>query len=102
MNRENLKKELQDNESIKKCAEEFGLVGDETRMKICYLLCKHKELSVSEIADIINVSVSAVSRTLKKLRKAEIVQRRRDFRTVYYKLNDTPFTSTIKKVLNSK
>jgi len=81
------------------CAEEFNMVGDPTRLKICYLLCRHKELSVGEIADIIGVSISAVSHTLKKLQEADIVENRRDFRNVYYQLKKTPFVKMLKERL---
>jgi len=92
-----LKKELQDYEALAQCAKEFHMVGDVTRLKICYLLCRHKELSVGEIADIIGVSISAVSHTLKKLYKADIVTKRREFRTVYYQLKDSSFVNLLKR-----
>jgi DNA-binding transcriptional ArsR family regulator len=95
-----LKKELGNKTALLRCAEEFNMVGDITRLRICYLLCRHKELSVGEITEIIGVSISAVSHTLKKLQKADIVQNRRDFRNVYYKLKKTPFVKTLKERLN--
>lgn len=81
------------------CAKKFGMVGDRTRLKICYLLCHNKELSVSEIAEVIEVSISAISRILKKLHEAKIVNKRRDFKTVYYKLNSSPFVEILKERL---
>ena len=63
-----IKKELANEKAVLECAEQFGLVGDPTRMKICWLLCKHPELSVREIADMLTVSISVVSHSLKKLR----------------------------------
>lgn len=91
-----LKRELKNKRAITACAKEFGVVGDQTRLKICYLLCHHKELSVGEISEITGVSISAVSRTLKKLHNAKIVNKRRDFKTVYYKLNSSPFVEILK------
>ncbi len=91
-----LKKELEDLEKLKKCAERFNLLGDHTRLKICYLLCKHKELTVSEIAEIVGVSISAVSHTLKKLKEAKIVKSRRKFRNVFYSLTN----KKIKKIIS--
>ena len=92
-----IRKELKNRRAILRCAEEFNMVGDPTRLKICYLLCRHKELSVSEIAEIIGVSVSAISHTLKKLQKADVVENRREFRTVYYKLKQTPLAVMLKE-----
>ncbi|QQG46327.1 MAG: winged helix-turn-helix transcriptional regulator [Candidatus Niyogibacteria bacterium] len=95
-NKNNLKKELNDKNAIIACAREFNMVGDPTRLKICYLLCRHKELSVGDIAEVVGISISAVSHTLKKLQKADIVERRRDFRNVYYKLRKTPLVQILK------
>jgi DNA-binding transcriptional ArsR family regulator len=100
MDRNKLKKELKNKKAIFECAKEFGMVGDPTRLKICYLLCRHKELSVGEIADVIGVSISAVSHTLKKLKKANMVESRREFRNVYYKLNKSSLIEVIKDRIN--
>lgn len=91
-----IKKELKNETALVQCAEEFNMVGDLTRLKICYLLCRHKELSVGEIAEIVGVSISAVSHTLRKLKKANIVEDRKDFRHVYYQLKQSPLTEIIK------
>ena len=98
-NNKQIKKELKNRKALIQCAEEFNMVGDPTRLKICYFLCRHKELSVGEIAEIIGVSISAVSHTLKKLRETDIVENRRDFRNVYYKLKKTPFVKILKERL---
>lgn len=91
-----LQKELKNETEIVRCAEEFNMVGDLTRLKICYLLCRHKELSVGEIAEIVGVSISAVSHTLRKLKEANIVEDRRIFRHVYYQLKETLFVKVLK------
>lgn len=91
-----LQKELKNETEIVRCAAEFNMVGDPTRLKICYLLCRHKELSVGEIAEIIGISISAVSHTLRKLKEANIVEDRRNFRHVYYQLKQSPLTKMVK------
>ena len=98
-NVKHIKNELENHDALMRCADEFNMVGDPTRLKICYLLCRHKELSVGKIADIIGVSISAVSHTLKKLQEADIVENRRDFRNVYYQLKKTPFVKMLKERL---
>jgi ArsR family transcriptional regulator len=95
-----IKKELKDQKALRQCADEFNMIGDPTRLKICYLLCRHKELSVGDIAEVIGVSISAVSHTLRKLQKANMVESRREFRTVYYKLKKSPVVEVIKKRIN--
>lgn len=95
----NLKEELKNNKAIEACARHFGIIGDPTRLKICYLLCNHPKLSVSEIADAVGVSLSAVSHSLKKLKTVKLVRSRRDFRTVYYSWNDKIFEKILKAQL---
>ncbi|MBI4050306.1 MAG: winged helix-turn-helix transcriptional regulator [Candidatus Doudnabacteria bacterium] len=94
-----IKKQLRDNKAIEECACRFGIVGDPTRMKICWLLHHYPELSVSGIAELLGVSVSAVSHSLKKLKQNEIVEARRSFRQVFYRLKDTDFNKIIKQSL---
>lgn len=84
---------------IERCAEEFGVIGDATRMKICYLLCCHPELSVGDIARAVGVSISAVSHSLKKLKTLKLVTRRRDRKQIYYCLSETPLTRYLRKSL---
>lgn len=94
-----VKKELENEKALIQCAKEFHMIGDPTRLKICYLLCRHKELSVGEIAEIVGVSISAISHTLRKLKAANLVRDRRNFRHVYYQLNQTPLESMLKERL---
>lgn len=84
----NIKSELKDINRLIRCAQKFGMLGDLTKMKICYLLCNHKELSVSEIAKILGVSISAVSHALKKLKSADIVDSRKVWRQSFYRISD--------------
>lgn len=96
-----IRKKLEKETLLIQCAEEFNMVGDPTRLKICYILCRHKELSVGEIAEIVDVSISAVSHTLRKLKEVNIVEDRRDFRHVYYQLKQSPFAAMLKERLGS-
>lgn len=91
-----IKKELKDQTSLIQCAKNFNMVGDLTRLKVCYLLCHYEGLSVGEIAGIIGISISAVSHTIKKLQKFDIVESCRAHRNVYYQLKKSPFTKIIK------
>ncbi len=100
-NRNQIKKELKEDKAILSCAQQFGLVGNPTRMKICWLLCKHPELSVSEIAEMLNVSVSVVSHSLKRLRSHKLVDSRRNHKQVYYSLSGSNFNKILKKSLTN-
>ena len=94
-----IKKELDNEKAVLACAEQFGLMGDPTRMKICWLLCNHKELSVGEIAETLGVSDSVVSHSLKRLKENNMVETRQDHKRVFYKLGSNPFTKVIKNSL---
>jgi len=92
-------KELQDNTKIEACAEKFGTTGDPTRMKLCYILCHHPELTVSEMAEIIGLPISTVSHSLKKLKEIQVVKNRRQAKQVLYSLGKNKFASVIKSQL---
>lgn len=97
-----IQKELQDNKKIDDCAKRFGVTGDKTRLKICYLLCHYPELSVSQIAEIIDAPISTVSHSLKKLKAIHVVENRRRTREVLYSLSSNQFAMVIKNQLLEK
>lgn len=94
-----IKKELRNKQELLDCAKQLGVVGDATRLKICYLLCHYPEFNVGEMADILDTSVSVVSHSLKKLLKLELVNRRKEAQTVYYSLKNSDFTETLKSFI---
>lgn len=100
--KKSIQKELQDNSKIKDCCARFGTTGDPTRMKICFLLCYHPELPVSEIAEILNAPISTVSHSLKKLKAIHVVVNRRRAKEVFYSLSKNPFTDVLKSQLLAK
>lgn len=99
MNKRRLQKELKNKKDIAECAKAFGVMGDATRLKICYLLCRHPELSVGETAEVLGLSISTVSHSLRKLKKLKLVRFRRDRKQVFYCLYPTPLTHYIRKTL---
>ncbi|MFV1917040.1 MAG: ArsR/SmtB family transcription factor [Patescibacteria group bacterium] len=98
-NQKTLQKELQDNEKIEECALKFGIAGDKTRLKICYLLCHYPELSVGSIAETVGKSISTVSRSLKKLKEAGVVVNRREAKKILYSLENNEFVLSLKNQL---
>ena len=57
------------------------------RLMILCILCE-KELSVTELNDQLDISQSALSQHLAKLRDDEIVSTRRESQTIYYSIAD--------------
>ncbi len=68
-------------------AELFKLIGDTTRCRILFVLDKN-EMCVCDIANVLNMTKSAVSHQLAVLRKSNIVKCRRSGKEVYYTLDD--------------
>ena len=67
--------------------EAMKAVGNDTRVRILYLLWRHGEIRVNDLAEILGLTTPAISQQLKKLREASLVRSRRDAQTVYYRVN---------------
>ena len=64
----------------------LALAGNEMRLKILYLLEEEKELCPCDLADILSMTVPAVSQQLGKLKDGNIVETRKEGQTIYYSL----------------
>ncbi len=70
-------------EDITRLAEMFRLMGDSSRLRII-LSCLHQPISVSDIANQLDLSQSLVSNHLRLLRGARIVRAQRRGKQVFY------------------
>ena len=68
-------------------AELFGIFGDTTRIRILYVLFE-AEVCVCDIAEVLDMTLSAISHQLRILKTARLVKFRREGKTVYYSLAD--------------
>ena len=68
-------------------AELFKVFGDSTRVKILYVLFE-SEMCVCDIAQLLNMSQSAISHQLRALKQSKLVKYRREGKTVFYSLAD--------------
>jgi DNA-binding transcriptional ArsR family regulator len=68
-------------------ADFFKVFGDTTRIKMLSLLLQG-ELCVSDIAERLSMTQSAVSHQLRVLRQSDLVKYRKDGKTVFYSLDD--------------
>jgi ArsR family transcriptional regulator, lead/cadmium/zinc/bismuth-responsive transcriptional repressor len=64
----------------------LALAGNEVRLKIIFLLEEEKELCPCDLADILGMSIPAVSQHLRKLKDGRIVVTRKKGQTIYYSL----------------
>jgi ArsR family transcriptional regulator, lead/cadmium/zinc/bismuth-responsive transcriptional repressor len=72
---------------VEALAETFRILGDPTRVRILDVLAMG-ELCVCDIADLVEISESAVSHQLRLLRGMRLVRPRRAGRQVYYSIDD--------------
>ena len=82
----------------------FKALSDKTRLRIVLILNKAKtELCVCEIMDSLNETQYNVSRKMKILKEANIVQERRDGKWVFYSTNPgDPFVKQILEAVGSE
>ena len=84
---EHVRMDMPDEERLYDLAELFKVFGDSTRIRILYVLFE-SELCVCDIAELLNMSQSAISHQLRILKQARLVRARREGKTVYYFLAD--------------
>ena len=72
-------------------AEFCGILGNTHRIQIIWALGT-KELTVSEIADVIDASMQNTSQHLRLMKNKGVLQSRRDGREIYYRIADTTYT----------
>ncbi len=83
------KKKLQNAEtSFSRLSQVLSLAGNDVRMKILYLLEEESELCVCDLADILEMTIPAVSQHLRKLKDGNILQTRRNAQSIYYSLKE--------------
>ena len=78
---------LPEEEKLLDLAELFKVFGDSTRARILYVL-HESEVCVCDIADILGMTISAISHQLRILKSARLVKFRKEGKTVYYSLAD--------------
>lgn len=86
-----IRQNLEGTPDIEEAAELMNLAGSATRLKLLYLLNNMKELNIVDLAEMLGISVSAVSQHLAKLKTYGLVAPRRDAQTIYYRLTDHGF-----------
>lgn len=84
---EKVKSVLSDDSETLKLADFLKTLSDQTRLKIVQSLVI-EELCVCDLAEIVNVSISAVSHQLRILRDKNIVKYRRQGKMAYYSIVD--------------
>ena len=84
---EKIKAALPDEDDLYDLADLLRIFGDSTRVRILYVLFDG-EVCVCDIADVLGMTLSAISHQLRILKSARLIKFRRDGKTVYYSLAD--------------
>jgi ArsR family transcriptional regulator len=88
---------------MKEFIEKFKAFADETRLRILYLLLNsNSELCVCELTDALEIQQYNVSRHLKILRNAGLIEERKEGRWIYFSLTQCKddFTETALDSIN--
>ena len=89
---------MPDEEILYDLAELFKIFGDSTRIKILYALFE-SEMCVCDIAQLLNMTQSAISHQLRSLKQSKLVKYRREGKTVFYSLADAHVRTIINQGL---
>ena len=79
---------IPDKETMDSIAEQFKGIADPTRVHILSLLMGKEELCVTQIAEEVEISQSAVSHQLRLLKQMHLIKFRRDGKNILYSLAD--------------
>ena len=90
-----IKRNLSEQKGLQTLADLLNLAGNLQRLKVLYLLNAHKEMCVCDLAEVLEMTDSAVSQHLRKLKDKHIVKTRREAQTIYYSLQNNIFVNNI-------
>jgi DNA-binding transcriptional ArsR family regulator len=82
-----VRRAMKSDEAVGALAETFKILGDPTRVRIAFALAR-EELCVCDISNLLGVSQSAVSHSLRALRQMKLVRFRKEGKIAYYTLDD--------------
>lgn len=90
--------QLESEEDVSQLADLFSLMGDTSRLRII-LTCLHSPISVSDIAEKLELSQSLVSHHLRLLRAARIVRSERRGKQIFYVAADAHIQCVIEDMV---
>ncbi len=84
---EKVNETMPDETELYDLAELFKVFGDSTRIRILFVLFE-AEVCVCDLAEILNMTQSAISHQLRLLKQNKLVKSRREGKSVFYSLAD--------------
>ena len=88
------RREMPDEEQLYDLADLFKVFADSTRIRILYALFA-SEMCVCDIAELLDMTQSAISHQLRTLKQAKLVRSRREGKSVFYSLDDNHIVKII-------
>lgn len=85
---------IPDEMEISDLSDLFKVFGDSTRLKIMFVLFE-SEVCVCDLAELLNMTQSAISHQLRVLKQSKLVTSRREGKSVFYSLADEHVRSII-------
>ena len=85
---------MPEDELLYDLADLFKIFGDTTRIRILYALFE-AEMCVCDIAQLLNMTQSAISHQLRILKQTKLVKNRREGKTIFYSLADEHITTIL-------
>jgi len=86
-------------ETVEDVSQIFKALADPTRIRILYMLSQ-EECSVNHLAEVLEISQSAVSHQLSLLRTMRLVKYRREGTTMMYSCDDSHVISLLKQAIH--
>ena len=87
---------MPDEQELNDLADLFKIFGDYTRIRILFVLFE-SEVCVCDLAQVLNMTQSAISHQLKILKQSRLVKSRREGKSIFYSLADEHVETIIGK-----
>jgi ArsR family transcriptional regulator, lead/cadmium/zinc/bismuth-responsive transcriptional repressor len=83
-----MKAKVKANGDVDALADFFAVVGNPQRLRILLYLTQTEELCVCDIADLLDMNLTAASAHLNKMKLQGVLKTRRDAQMIYYSIAD--------------
>ena len=83
-----MKEKVKANGDVDALADFFSVVGNPHRLRILLYLTQTEELCVCDLADLLDMNITAASAHLTKMKLQGVLKTRRDAQMIYYSIAD--------------
>lgn len=98
-----LRKSAMANDHLVALAAFMSALGNETRLRMLYVMWEASELCVCDLADIFGISQPAASRHVKILREKGLIEPRREAQTIFYRVcGGNPFARMLVRLFEEQ